>query len=204
MRRYSFLALILIAFSALITYSVLNWNLPMPKQSDNNLQSFPKSENFSNELKRTPFSSEEIEVNLPSEKRIAQLVLERYYTYCKHTTIEELRPDSPLRALSREELLKLYSGWIIKEDLGSKIVFFHTITDLCPDDLTKRYVGEKNGFVAIFYGQPGMKEKVYKMIDIPFSELPLQLQSQLEVGIQSESDDHLISIIEGLAVYYDE
>ncbi|AZR73113.1 hypothetical protein BBF96_06775 [Anoxybacter fermentans] len=207
MGRYLFLALIVVIISAGVTYSILSLGNLIPeirgeekqisiKESENSLTDL----NFLNRILRP----EEIEVGDKNEEVVNQLVLERYYTYCEHTVTEKINENSPLMILSKDELLGLYSGWKVKEDLGGRLILHSEIDDFCPKDMAKRYVGEKGGFVAIFYGEPGMKEKVYRVTDIPVKDLPLQIKAQLEKGIKSESEDHLISIIEGLAVYYDE
>jgi hypothetical protein len=103
--------------------------------------------------------------------------------------------------LPQEEILKLYSEWEVKGNVGGRITLYHQVNDLCPTDLAKHWVGEKNGYVAIFYGEPGMREKLFRQTDIAVKHFPLQIKANLTRGIPSESEDHLITIIEGLQVY---
>lgn len=198
MRRYIFIALGMVVLTAMITYSVMIWDTPVPEAKD-------QPENPKNSLSGltlepiSPLKKVEKSQNNP----VSQLLLQRYYSGCGHTVVEEVT-RSPLLSMPREELLKLYSDWEVKENQGSRLVFYHKVNDLCPADLARRWVGEKSGCVTIFYGRPGMKEKIFRITQIPVEQFPLQIKANLNKGIPAESEDHLISIIEGLEVYINE
>lgn len=221
MRRFVIIAVFLILVSAGISYSILNWDHPIPEagksknevQLEGQIDHSAKTEDaetgkglFSeaNFLAQSPVIPEEIQINTSRPRITTQLILERYYKFCQHTEIEEMDHTSPLITIPRQELLDLYPGWVIKEDFAGRLILRREINDLCPTDLQKRYVGEKGGFVTVFYGEPGMKNKVYRNTEIPVAGFPLQIKAQLKIGIPSESESHLISIIEGLEVYYGE
>lgn len=225
MGRYLFFLLILVIVSAGVTYAVLLANNPapevgekgtIPETKQNPLSNIQKNETQLDLQQKGNLAHlpEMPEMNQPNfeqmrakwneKEQVNQLELERTYTYCGHTIKEQLKPDSPMLSLPRTQLLKIYSGWKVKEEVGSRLLLHRRIEDFCPEDLNKRYVGKQNGYVTIFYGEPGMKEKVFKVTDISTENLPLQLKAKLEKGIESESEDHLISIIEGLTVYYNE
>lgn len=221
MRRYLIIALFLVLVSAGVTYSILIWEQPKPEAGKSKMQDqlegqtdhLTKTENSetakglfseSNFMAQSPVVPEEIQINTSRPKITTQLILERYYKFCQHTEVEEMDHTSPLITLPRQELLDLYPGWVVKEDFAGRLILRREINDLCPKDLQKRYVGEKSGFVTIFYGEPGMEDKVYRNTEIPVEGFPLQIKAQLENGIPSESESHLISIIEGLEVYYGE
>lgn len=221
LRRYVLIALFLVLVSAAVTYSILIWEVPAPKagesQSNQQMgledhrQSDPGTKKNQDELimdsklfTQSPVGVEDIQINTARPKMITQLILERYYKLCQHTEVEEMDHTSPLITLPRQELLNLYPGWVVKEDLAGRLILRREINDLCPKDLKKRFVGEKDGLVTIFYGAPGMKSKVFRRTEIAVAGLPLQIKAQLKKGIPSESDSHLISIIEGLEAYYGE
>lgn len=199
MRRYLVIAIAMVMVSAMITYSILIWDKPVPEAKD-----LPgKPIDPLSGIALDPVNPLNIKVS-QKPQGVDRLTLRRLYTFCGHTVEEELTQNSPVIGLPREEVLKLYSDWEIKEDSGNRLVLFHRMDDLCPADLLKRYVGEKGGFVTIFYGMPGMKEKVFRMTKMSVKSLPLQIQANLERGILCESEDHLVSIIEGLEVYFGE
>ncbi len=203
MRRYLLLAILFVAISAGITYSILIWEEPTPEITKPNQGGSEQQDNKPiNLVTQTPTNPEEIEVELSVNRTWNKIIFERVYTYCNHTVIEELKQSSPLLNLSRKEFLGLYPGWMIKDESGGQLVLQMKINDFCPEDLKKRYVGEKDGFVAIFYGEPGMKEKLVKITDIPTAGFPVSLQEKLRQGIVSNSEDHLISFIDGLASFY--
>lgn len=221
LQRYMLIALLLILVSAGVTYSILIWEVPAPEAGDSQLdrqlnkgisqQAQTEDEEQSDKLimdsdllTQSPVAVEDIQINTARPKITTQLILERYYKFCQHTEIEEMDHTSPLITLPRQDLLDLYPGWVVKEDLAGRLILRREINDLCPKDLKKRFVGEKDGLVTIFYGAPGMKSKVFRRTEIAVEGFPLQIKAQLEKGIPSESDSHLISIIEGLEAYYGE
>lgn len=199
MRRYLVIAIAMVMVSAVITYSVLIWDKPVPEAKDRP----EKPLDSLSGIALDPVNPLNIKVSQKPEG-VRRLTLRRLYTFCGHTVEEELAQNSPVIGLPREEVLKLYSDWEVKEDSGNRLVLFHRVDDLCPADLLKRYVGEKGGYVTIFYGLPGMKEKVFLMTQMPVKQLPLQVQANLEQGILCESEDHLVSVIEGLEGYFGE
>lgn len=203
MRRYLVLALILLALSASITYSILIWDQPAPElKKEEGIDRDNRPTDLVNLLAQSPANPQKIKVDLETKEIFSQVILERVYLSCGHTILEEISSDSPLLNLSRQEFLRLYPGWKIIEEQGSRIVLQMKINDLCPEDTKKRYVGEQGGFVTIFFGLPGMNGQAFKVTDIPIRCLPEDLQEKLRQGIITESEDHLISVIDGLAVYY--
>lgn len=197
MRRYTYIALAMVAVTALLTYSIMIWDQPAPK-----VENQPeKPKDSLSGLTLDPVSQLNSRIQPDRRNSVTKLILQRYFTYCDHTATEEVKQDSPLLDLPQDELLKLYSDWELKENAGGRIVLYHSVDDLCPADLAKQWVGEKNGYVAIFYGEPGMREKLFRLTDIPVKNFPLQIKANLAHGIPSESEDHLITIIEGLQVY---
>lgn len=194
MRRYTYIAFVMVALAALLTYSILIWDHPAPE-----VKSQPeKPKDSLSGLTLDPVSHLSSQAQANRRTSVDELVLQRYYTYCGHTTTEEVPQDSPLLNLPQDEVLKLYSDWDVKENAGGRIALHHRVDDFCPADLAKHWVGEKDGFVAIFYGEPGMRQKLFRLTDIAVKNFPLQIKANLARGIPSESEDHLITIIEGL------
>ena len=202
MRRYLIYALVLLALSATITYSILIWDQPIPELKEEEVDQDNQPTDLVNLLTQSPGNPPQLKVDLEKKDIFSQVILERVYLSCGHRISEEISSDSPLLNLSREELLRLYPGWKIKDEQGSRLVLQMKINDLCPEDTKKRYVGAQGGFVTIFYGLPGMNGQAFKVTDIPVRCLPEDLQQRLKEGIITESEDHLISVIDGLAVYY--
>lgn len=203
MRRYLIFALILLAISAGITYSILIWDQPTPELSEKKeVDQNNQPPDLVNLLAQSPVNPPKIKVDLATNKIFTQVILERIYLSCDHTVVEEINSDSPLLDLSRKEFLSLYPGWKIKEEQGSRIVLQMKINDLCPEDEKKRYIGKRGGFVTIFHGLPGMNGQIFRITDVPVKCLPEDVQEKLHQGIVTESEDHLISVMDGLAVYY--
>lgn len=197
MRRYTYIALTMVVLAAILTYSIMVWDHPAPETQ----RQPEKPKDSLSGLTLDPVSQLNRKIQSNRRHTVNQLVLQRYFTYCEHTATEEIKQDSPLLDLPQDELLRLYSDWDVIEQAGGRMVLSRQVDDLCPTDLAKHWVGEKNGHVAIFYGSPGMREKLYRLTEIPVKHLPLQIQANLGRGIPSESEDHLITIIEGLQVY---
>lgn len=201
MRRNTFIAVGMLMVAAMITYSILTWdNSPGVKVRPE------KPKDSLSGLIQEPVNPKSIQVNIKSSSEgLSELLLKRYYTYCGHTEVEEIKQGSSLLTLSRQEILKLYPDWEVQESSKDRINLFRPVDDFCSIDQKKRYVGIKDGYVAIYYGDPGMKKKkVFRVTDISAKKFPAPMRQQLEEGIPGESEEHLISIIEGLEVYNDE
>lgn len=202
MRRYLLLIVLIIGFSAIVTYSILLEETNIPKTENDDFISRKENNDLLEQMTEISVEPEKIVVDQLLRKPRMTAILERHYNYCGHTITEKLPQNSPLLALTADKIIKLYPDWQIREKQSEKITLYREIDDFCPKDLAQRYVGIKDNYVAIFFGKVGMYQKIFKVTEIPINSLPVEVVEQLRKGIQSKSEDHLITVIEGLSVYY--
>ena len=201
MRRYLVLIALVICFTAIVTYSFLLGETNIPKVENDDFISQDENQDLLEKLTEIPLEPEQIIADQLLRKPRMSAMLERYYNYCGHTITEELPQSSPLLALTIDQIMELYPDWQIKDRQSEKITLYREVDDFCPEDLAQRYVGIKDNYVAIFIGKVGMKKKILKVTEIPIDSLPVDVIEQLRQGIQSKSEDYLITVIEGLSVY---
>lgn len=197
MRRNTFIAVGMLIVVAMITYSILTWdNSPGVKVRPE------KPKVSSSGLTQEPVNPQTIQVNIAES--LSELLLKKYFTYCGHTEVKEIKEGDSLLKWSRQDILNVYPDWEIQESGKDRLTLLRRVDDFCSIDQKKRYVGIKDGYVAIFYGEPKMKKKVFRVTDISMKKFPDLMKQQLEQGIPGESEEHLISIIEDLEVYNNE
>lgn len=100
--------------------------------------------------------------------------------------------------LSIKEFKEISGDWEVKNYIpGKSLTLYKKINDLSPEDKEKIYLGEKDGKVAIFNGEPG-SGYLRKMTDIEVNKLPYDEQKSLEQGLRVDSQEELFSILDGL------
>ncbi len=127
------------------------------------------------------------------------LVLQTYYEGSQEISemITEMPPS--FVGLNLNQLSQYLDEWSIKKfEQGRALVIYRSKSGLSPEDKEKQYLGIKDGQVAIFYGKKGsgvLKQKTSILVD----NLPEKERKSLQEGIEINSREELLTILEGLA-----
>ncbi|MFP4016888.1 MAG: BofC C-terminal domain-containing protein [Halanaerobiales bacterium] len=140
-------------------------------------------------------------IKLAGEKYISShtpLIVQTYYK--KSNSLEQQIVSMPENfvGLTIKELNEIAENWEIKEYTPGKLmIIYRSFDDVSPEDKGKMHLGVKEGRIAIFYGSSGQKN-LKKQTDIPVGELPPEEQENLRKGIEVNSDEELLAILDSI------
>lgn len=122
-----------------------------------------------------------------------KMVYEYYYPVLGETdTAEESAPYFMID-LTFEDLQKYYDDWQVTYFSPEKVVMRKDVYD----ERNQRYiVGEKNGYITVFYENDKDGEIVREITSILVSALPEEEQKRLADGITVIGDENLIKILQ--------
>ena len=128
----------------------------------------------------------------PCIHETTKMVYQYFYTRDKVTKEQvELAPVF-LQGLNMEQLQSVYQGWQIILFSPDKVILQCKIEGLSSETYI---LGEKDGFLAVFYedGQKGihLKEKT----DVPLSALPKEEAEQIREGRRITGEENLAKIL---------
>lgn len=122
----------------------------------------------------------------------------KYKTCGRVITSEPQRIPDQMVNLTAEQIRIAYPGWTIQDFRPDRLVLSATRDGLCPDMQKYRYIGIKDGKVAIFYGKPGEGELVKEVTAIEVSRLSPEDQEVLKKGITANGDSDVAAYLEGV------
>lgn len=121
-----------------------------------------------------------------------------HYTDCgEDETIRE-KASSEVVGMTRDEVAGLYHEWQIDSFTPKLVVLQLSVNGVCKEHRKTRFVGIRDGKVAIYYGTPTDKPIVKEITAIEVTTLPLQVQQELEQGIVYQTEEERLRIMEGL------
>lgn len=100
--------------------------------------------------------------------------------------------------MTRDEVAGLYHEWQIDVFTQKLVVLQLSVNGVCKEHRNTRFVGIRDGKVAIYYGTPTDKPIVKEITAIEATKLPLQVQQELEKGIVYQTEEERLRIMEGL------
>ena len=138
-------------------------------------------------------SSEAVSDSMEKITPNTKMVYEYYYPALGETDVTEENAPYFMVNLTFDDLQKYYDDWQVTYFSAQKVVMRREVYD----ERNQRYiVGEKNGYVAVFYENDKDGEIVREITNIPVSALPSEEQKRLYEGINVIGDDKLMRILQ--------
>lgn len=125
---------------------------------------------------------------MPSTK----MVYEYYYTEDGVTQTLEDVPPYFLLDMTLEDMKKVYTDWKIVSFSSEKVVMRKTLEAKSNEQYI---IGEKNGYVAVYYKEAQHGIILHEITNTPLSALPLEEQERLLEGISVIGDENLSKIL---------
>lgn len=121
-----------------------------------------------------------------------KMVYQYFYTQ-DHVTKKniELAPDF-LQGLDLEELQSIYTGWQVVRFSPDTVILRCSIDGLSSEVYV---LGEKEGFLAIFYEDEKKSLRLQEQTQLPLSALPEGEQRQLQEGIRVVGEENLAKVL---------
>lgn len=145
-------------------------------------------ENDASNIESTAVSQSNAKIT-PSTK----MVYEYYYPQTGKTNVNEDVPPYFMVGLTLSDMKRLYSDWEILSFAQNEVDMRKTING---SDEQKYIIGEKDGFITIYYddGDSGMEIK--EVTDIDTNGFSNEEKERLKAGIRVQGDDELNRALE--------
>lgn len=144
-----------------------------------------------------------IELANPAKVRSSMELVYRAIYECGHEETQTIPVPREMVGLTKDALAKEILPWIITEFSETQIVVLQKREGISPLCLKAMHIGEKDGWVTVFYGTPENRCRPKSTTRIKASNLPPQEQDDLEKGIPVSNEEELLHILEALASWTD-
>ena len=195
--------LTLMLLSAGLSYAYLSLkgtgNLDKP---DEGLPDLPNLDYQGNASSRE-FQQASMELSDPGKIRSFTQMLYRTVYECGHEETHIIPAPHEMIGLSKDALAKDIEPWSITEFSENQVVLFQKRQGMSPPCLKTMHIGEKDGWVTVFYGTPDKRCRVKSATRIKASNLPPGELDDLKVGIPISSEEELLHVLEALASWTD-
>ncbi len=121
-----------------------------------------------------------------------KMVYEYYYTEDGVTQTLEDVPPYFLLDMTLEDMKKVYTDWKIISFSSKEVVMRKTLEAKSNEQYI---IGEKNGYVAVYYKEAQHGIILHEITNTPISALPLEEQERLLEGISVIGDENLSKIL---------
>jgi len=121
------------------------------------------------------------------------LILKRYYRENNTLVQNAVKIPDKLAGLSLKELKEISLPWEVKEYNSGELVILYRVFEKAPG----MHIGEKDGRVAIFYGEQG-EEDLEEITELKVNELPVEERNRVREGMMINSAEELLSVLDGL------
>ena len=122
---------------------------------------------------------------------------------CGHEEVSRTAAPPEMVGLTREELAREVVDWTITEFTPERVVMSQRRAGMSPTCLSNMHIGEKDGWVTVFYGDPEHRCRPKSVTRIRASDLPPNERADLKAGIRVSSEEELLRILETLASWSD-
>lgn len=138
---------------------------------------------------------ESIQTNANNEKISpnANLIVQKYYKDCFHTTKDYVELPKELVNMTEDELKEYYGNWTVKEFSKDTITLYKEFNGICNQHYVLR---EKDGYVAIFTIDEEDIEHYIKSTGIAIQYLSEKDLENLKDGIKVFGNDRLQQALE--------
>ncbi len=121
-----------------------------------------------------------------------KMVYEYYYTEDGVTQTLEDVPPYFLLDMTLEDMKKVYTDWQIVSFSSKEVVMRKTVEAKSNEQYI---IGEKDGYIAVFYKEPQHGVILHEMTNTPLSSLPIEERERLLNGIDVTGDENLARIL---------
>jgi hypothetical protein len=144
-----------------------------------------------------------MELGNPIKIRSFTQMLHRTVYECGHEETDSMPVPAEMIGLSRDALAGQIEPWIITEFSENQIVLFQKRQGISPSCLNTMHIGEKDGWVTVFYGTSDNRCRPKSTTRIKASDLPPSELDDLKAGIPISSEEELLKVLEALASWAD-
>jgi len=128
------------------------------------------------------------------------IIFRTYYEECGDEEARTVKAGKEHAGLDNQGLLLRYPGWEITYFGRDRVELLKREAGLCPEMARWRFIGIKEGRVAVFYGLPRPDAPVVEVTEIEARWLPEADRRRLQAGIPVEASkpEEIWRILEGL------
>ncbi|EGO61845.1 BofC C-terminal domain-containing protein [Acetonema longum] len=120
------------------------------------------------------------------------------YSKCGDEESSRTKPADSLIGMNLLQFQKVYTGWNIDHFDASEVRMTLTIDSMCREHANNIFIGQKDGYVTVFYGLPGRKPIVKEVTKIPVNHLTQDDVAELQRGIVVQSKEDMLKTLEGM------
>lgn len=137
----------------------------------------------------------DLQQKVTSQTHITQKIL---YNKCGDEEVIREQVNDKLIGMTTQQLRQVYQGWELELFDINEIVLSLQVDGFCRNHSDNMFVGIHNGYVSVFYGQPGAKALLKEETNIPLNTVQAQDQAELVKGIVVKDRSELLQTLEGL------
>jgi hypothetical protein len=184
------LLLLIAGAAALLSYGYLGGT---DEAGTRNIGSFVQTIPENPDITTQPYDTAQPEEDIAEARIKATTKVIYEYIYPDNIPVQsEEKFTETLIGLNREELTEIYYGWDIPEFSEKTVVLRKKI-----EEGSERYIiGEKDGFVAVFFDTAQKRGNVKEITKTPVSSFSPDEQIRLAEGIYVTGRNNLIRILE--------
>lgn len=127
------------------------------------------------------------------------IIQKMVYQKCGDEEMLRAKPSEAQLGLTLTQFQAVYPGWTIEHFDAVEVRMSLQVDSFCRDHANAMYIGVQDGFVAVYYGRPGMKPIIKEVTKIPISNLVAEDAEELRKGIIVNSKEELLRTLEGLS-----
>lgn len=131
---------------------------------------------------------------LPNTELVQRIV----YQKCGDEEVVRSNPPENLIGLNYYQVQKIYPGWNIDKFDNLEVEMTLKVDSYCREHANNMFIGVKDGYVAVFYGKPGVKPILKEVTKIATNKLHPQDVEELRRGMVVHSKEELLRTLEGL------
>ena len=179
---------IIIAFIFfLISFTILGYML-VPRKNKDGTVSVKEENKITNNVSYTETSQDDKKISYNST-----LVINKYFSDCKHTVTTSVEMPSDMINLSEEQLKEKYNTWEVLSFDTKEVSLYKEFEGICNEHYI---VSVKNGYIAIYKLDEKDKKSLYEQTDISVRYLPKGDISELTAGIPVQGMEKLNELME--------
>jgi hypothetical protein len=150
--------------------------------------------------RKSPYPTD-TEVVRDSKIRISAdttLVEKIIYLKCHDEEVFRAKPTENQVGMNIRQVQQAYSGWTIDKFDQGEVVMSLKVDSYCREHANNTFIGEKDGFVAVYRGRPGPKAILEEVTRITLGSLNATALSEIHRGMVVKSREELLRTLEGL------
>ncbi len=164
---------------------------------DESIENTPEEKEAEKQQEEEPQSSMTEEAKtVSSEQRINPSTKIVYQYYYPEREVTEEQVDSPpyfLLDMTLSDMVKYYDNWTIVSFSDKEVVMKKTIYE---KDEQRYIIGEKDGYIAVYYEKEVNGSDIYEITDTPLASLSHAEQVRINDGIPVQGEENLARVLE--------